>query len=135
MISTKVHGYLDYLMGLVLLLCPLFLEIQDGAASTILIILGAGVLLYSLITDYELGLLKILGMKTHLMIDLIGGIFLAVSPWLFGFADENWWLFVVLGVAEIGASLLTSKHPSYESSRGVEEGYERDRAAGTSNKK
>ena len=114
MISTKVHGYMDYLMGLVLILAPLFIDVEDNAASTVLVLLGAGVILYSLITDYELGLLKILGMRTHLMIDLLGGLFLAVSPWLFGFADENFWLFLILGVAEVGVSLLTSKQPSYE---------------------
>ena len=114
MISTKIHGYIDYFMGLFLVLCPLFITVEDNAASAVLVILGGGVILYSLITDYELGLLKILGMKTHLMIDLLGGIFLAASPWLFGFADENYWLFIALGVAEIGVSLLTSKKPSYE---------------------
>ncbi|WP_029037381.1 SPW repeat domain-containing protein [Salinimicrobium xinjiangense] len=115
MISTKIHGYLDYIMGLTLILLPLILKISSGAASTILVVLGAGVIVYSLITDYELGLLKILAMKTHLIVDIIGGIFLVASPWLFGFADEIIWPFVILGALEIGAGLLTKKEPSYES--------------------
>ena len=112
MISTKVHGYLDYLMGLLLMLLPLHPAIPGGAASTLLVILGAGVILYSLITDYELGLFKILAMKTHLGIDVMGGVLLAASPWLFGFADELIWPFVVLGIFEIGAGLLTEKKPA-----------------------
>lgn len=115
MISTKIHGYLDYIMGATLILLPLILDMPSGAASTIPVVLGAGVIVYSLITDYELGLLKILAMKTHLMIDLAGGVFLIASPWMFGFADETFWLFLILGVLEIGASLLTDKQPSYES--------------------
>lgn len=114
MLSTKVHGYLDYLMGLLLILLPLHPAIPGGAASTLLVILGAGVILYSLITDYEMGLLKILAMKTHLALDVMGGLLLAVSPWLFGFADELIWPFVVLGVFEIGAGLFTSKKPPFE---------------------
>lgn len=113
MLSTKIHGYLDYLIGLLLILLPFHPEIPEGAASTLLVILGAGVILYSLITDYELGMLKILAMKTHLALDVMGGVLLAVSPWLFGFADELIWPFVVLGLFEIGAGLLTSKKPPF----------------------
>ncbi|WP_051286364.1 SPW repeat domain-containing protein [Salinimicrobium terrae] len=111
MISTKIHGYIDYLMGLLLILLPLHPAIPEGAASTLLVILGAGVILYSLLTDYELGLFKILAMKTHLGMDVLGGVLLATSPWLFGFADELTWPFVVLGILEIGAGLLTEKKP------------------------
>lgn len=114
MLSTRVHGYMDYLMGVLLIILPFILNFPRGAATAVPIILGAGVIMYSLITDYELGLLKILAMKTHLIIDLIGGIFLAVSPWLFGFADEVLWPFLILGILEIGASLMTEKAPSYD---------------------
>lgn len=114
MISTKIHGYLDFLMGGLLILIPFILDFPAGAATAVPIILGAGVIMYSLITDYELGLLKILAMKTHLIIDLLGGVFLAVSPWLFGFADEVFWPFIILGILEIGASLMTRKEPSYD---------------------
>lgn len=114
MISTKVHGYLDYLMGALLILLPFILDFPGGAATAVPIILGAGVIMYSLITDYELGLLKVLAMKTHLFIDLLGGVFLAVSPWLFGFADEVFWPFLILGLLEVGASLMTKKEPSYD---------------------
>lgn len=134
MISTKIHGYLDYIMGVILIVSPLVLQIPDGAASTILVILGAGVILYSLLTDYEMGLLKVLGMKTHLMIDLIGGLFLIASPWIFGFADETFWPFVIFGVLEVGASLMTSKHPGYQANpAGPRRGPDRTHAAGTEN--
>ncbi|WP_324719549.1 SPW repeat domain-containing protein [Salinimicrobium sp. HB62] len=122
MISTKIHGYLDYIMGATLLVLPLFLEIPAGAASTLPVILGAGVIVYSLITDYELGLLKILAMKTHLLLDLLGGALLIVTPWLFGFADETFWPFIILGVLEIGASLMTEKKPSYDANPEHHEG-------------
>jgi hypothetical protein len=39
-------------------------------------------------TDYEFGLVKTIPMKTHLNIDLISGLLLAVSPWVFGFSDR-----------------------------------------------
>lgn len=112
MISTRTHGYLDYLMGMLLIVSPLLIELPSGAATAIPVILGAGVIVYSLITDYEMGLLKIVSMPTHLTIDIIAGIFLTASPWIFGFADEIFWPFVILGVLEIGAGALTSKRTS-----------------------
>lgn len=113
MISTRIHGYMDYMMGLLLLLLPVFGNFPSSA-NTLLVILGAGTIMYSLITNYETSLLNILSMKTHLMIDLMAGILLVVSPWLFGFADEIIWPFLVLGAIEIGASLMTSRQPSYQ---------------------
>lgn len=114
MLTTRMHGYMDYLMGGLLILLPFILNFPGGAATAVPVVLGAGVIMYSLITDYELGLLKILAMRTHLFIDLLGGVFLAVSPWLFGFADEVFWPFLILGILEIGASLMTEKAPSYD---------------------
>ena len=56
--------------------------------------LGSGLIAYSLLTDYELGVWKVAPMAVHNLIDIVAGSFLALSPWLFGFADEsaNVWL-------------------------------------------
>lgn len=113
MISTKVHGYVDYMMGVLLIALPWLFNFPEGAATMLPIILGVGAIIYSLMTDYELGLLKVLSMKAHLGIDLMAGILLIAAPWLFGFADEVFWPFVILGLLEIGASLMTEKYPSY----------------------
>lgn len=107
MIDTKTHGYIDYLMGIMLIVIPFIFAIPDGAATTLLIVLGAATIVYSLMTDYELGLFKVLPMKAHLGIDLAAGLLLVASPWLFDFADEMIWPFVVLGILEVGASLTT----------------------------
>jgi|SRR5690606_14523228 len=114
MISTKIHGYIDYMMGLLLIFSPMIFNLPDGAASTLPVILGIGTILYSLMTNYELGLFKLLSMKTHLGIDLVAGLLLIAAPWLFGFADQVIWPFVILGVLEVGATLMTQKQPSYE---------------------
>ncbi len=113
-IGTKVHGYLDYIMGLVLIAAPwIFGFSRDGAETWVPVVLGIGVIIYSLLTRYELGAYPMISMRTHLALDLAGGILLAVSPWLFGFADYIWAPHLILGVAEIGASLLTKRTPAY----------------------
>lgn len=113
-INTRVHGMMDYLMGLLLIISPWIFGFANGdAAQWVPILLGVGAFLYSIMTDYELGLLKVISVKAHLMIDLIAGIFLAASPWIFGFSEEVYLPHLILGIAEIGASLFTKQHPSY----------------------
>jgi hypothetical protein len=112
-ISTRVHGYLDYTMGLLLIVAPwLFGFARDGAETWVPVILGASAILYSLLTDYELGASRRLSMRTNLTLDLLSGIFLAASPWLFGFADYVYLPHLILGLAEIGAALMTRTSPS-----------------------
>jgi hypothetical protein len=117
-ISTKAHGVLDYMMGLLLIASPwLFNFANGGAEQWIPIILGAGAIVYSLMTNYEMGAMKTISMPTHLMLDLMSGILLAASPWLFGFADVVYLPHLILGIAEIGASLMTQKQPTVNYNR------------------
>ena len=112
-IGTKTHGYLDYIMGALLIAAPWIFDFNRGGAETwVPVVLGAGVILYSLLTDYELGASPQISMRTHLMLDLVGGILLAVSPWLFGFADYVWGPHLIFGLLEIGAALTTDRTPS-----------------------
>ena len=111
-IPTRVHGMLDYASGLLLIVAPYLLGFADGtAAQYIPQALGAGILLMSLITDYEFSLAKLVPMPVHLGVDVAGGLLLAASPWLFGFADRVYWPHLILGLAEIGAGLITRTAP------------------------
>lgn len=112
-IPTKVHGILDYMMGILLVSSPWFFDFADNGAETwVPVILGAGAIIYSLITDYELSLARTISMKTHLTLDLLSGVLLAASPWIFGFADYVYMPHLILGILEIGASLMTKTRPS-----------------------
>ena len=114
-IETKTHDYLDYIMGLLLIAAPWLFDFALGGAETwIPVVLGIAMIGLALMTDYELGAMRKISMRTHLMIDLLSGALLAVSPWLFGFADEVWAPHLILGVLEMGASLMTKQHPANE---------------------
>lgn len=110
-ISTKTHGMLDYLTGATLLAAPKTLGLDDVPASArVLRMAGAGAMAYSLITDYELGALKVLPMPAHLALDAASGMLLASSPWLFGFAGNGrrYWLpHVLVGATEVLAALTS----------------------------
>lgn len=112
-IPTRIHGMLDYAMGLLLIVAPwLFGFARGGAETWVPVALGVGALLYSLMTDYELGVARVISVPTHLGLDGAAGLLLAVSPWLFGFAEVVWVPHLVLGLLELGAALMTKKTPS-----------------------
>lgn len=116
--STKAHGIIDYLMGILLIAAPWLFDFARGGAETwIPVALGAGVILYSFLTDYEYGLSRSISMRTHLTLDLISGILLAASPWLFGFSEYVYAPHLIFGILEIGASLITETVPSPEARR------------------
>ncbi len=111
-IPTGVHGALDYLASGVNLAFPRVLDLHDAPGASLVPrlngVAGAG---YSLITDYELGALKVLPMPAHLAFDAAKGAFLASSPWLFGFARNGtrYWLpHVLIGAADV-LGAITSK--------------------------
>ncbi len=111
-LSTRVHGVIDYATGALLIVAPWLFGFADGtAAPWVPIVLGAGILVMSLITDYELNLTRIIPMGAHLAVDGLGGALLAVSPWLFGFADRTYWPHLIIGIAEVGVSLVTRTRP------------------------
>src|SRR5918998_6023287 len=111
-ISTRAHGVIDYLMGALLIVAPYLLGFADGTAAQWLPqILGVALIGAALLTDYELGAVRLIPMPVHLGLDVAAGLLLAVSPWLFGFADRVWVPYVIFGLAEIGAGLMTRMVP------------------------
>ena len=110
-IPTQIHGVIDYVTGGALLAAPKLLGLDgDSPASTVFRLAGGGATAYSLLTDYELGLVKVLPMRTHLALDAASGALIAASPWLFGFArgGRRYWLpHALVGATEILAALMT----------------------------
>jgi hypothetical protein len=82
---------------------------------------GGGAALYSMLTDYELGAVKLVPMPVHLALDAASGAFLASSPWLSGFAKEGsrYWLpHVLVGATEMLAAAMTKTRQDRSGRRG-----------------
>src|SRR5579863_1598271 len=97
-VPTNVHGIFDYIGGVGLIAAPfVFGFVSVGGVAVFLpIILGIGLILYSLLTNYELGIpgLKFIPMSYHLIFDFVAAALIAVSPFVFGFYHNppNVWL-------------------------------------------
>lgn len=107
-INRRVHGVLDYVVGILLILSPGIFGLEAGTSqAAIPVFLGWSALAYSLLTKYELGLLRLIPFRGHLTLDVLSGLTLALSPWLFGFADRVWMPHLIVGLFEIAAVLMT----------------------------
>ena len=116
-IPTRYHAPLDYIVGAALIAAPWILQFSEHTAATVVpVVLGIGLIAYSLVADYELGLWKVAPMAVHNLIDIVAGAVLAASPWLFGFADESanvWVPHLVVGLAAVFLGLTTKQSGGY----------------------
>ncbi len=116
-VPTGIHAYFDYIGGIGLIAAPFVFGFYSvgGPAVLIPMILGVGLILYSLLTNYELGIpsLKFIPMTVHLIFDFVASSFLAVSPFVFGFINQapNAWLpHIILGIVVILLVLVSQTH-------------------------
>ena len=116
-IPTKFHAPLDYIVGAALIAAPWIFQFSEHKAATVVpIVLGIGLIVYSLFTNYELGLWKVAPMAVHNLIDIAAGTLLAASPWIFGFADETanvWVPHLIVGLAAVFLGLTTKQQGGY----------------------
>jgi hypothetical protein len=111
-ISSRTHTIIGVIVALALIFAPNIFGFSDngGAAANLPRIMGIILLGSELITASGLSLANMISMRTHLMLDYIAGALLAVSPWLFGFADQgtNAWLpHLIVGLMLIGSAAMT----------------------------
>lgn len=112
LLSTKAHGIIDYIFGVTLIVTPFVMGFDDDRAATwVLVIAGFGAILYSLLTDYELGVYRRIPMLAHLTLDVVAGAFLTVSPWLFGFTDRISSPHLLAGMISLIIPVLTTRYP------------------------
>lgn len=85
-ISSKQHGVADYLFAASTYGLPRVLSASDGTRS-MLTGVALGVVGMSALTDYELGVVKVLPMKGHVALDLVLGALFLAAP--FALRDEE----------------------------------------------
>jgi len=111
-ISRRMHGVADYAYAVLFAAAPEMVGFDDEETAVNLSrIVGGEVLLASLFTRYELGLVKIVPFKAHLAGDVAVGLFALGAPFLFGFSGNRRArnFFMGMGVFSIAAGLLTEQ--------------------------
>jgi hypothetical protein len=105
-ISSRVHGMVDYATGAALLALPNLLGWHGGAA-TLARTMGLGTLAYSALTDYELGLQKLVPFPAHLALDGLSAATFLAAPLLLGERSSVRGVLLGIGLFELAATLLS----------------------------
>ncbi|QJX46238.1 hypothetical protein HMJ29_04495 [Hymenobacter taeanensis] len=106
--SPAAHGVVDIAFITTLTMAPIMFDLVP-AVDIACFVMAGGYLLVTLLTDFKLGLIKVIPFPVHGWLDLLTGLALLVAPFLFDFkagsAERN--LFWVLGVVSVVTWFIT----------------------------
>jgi len=103
---TMMHAVSDYLMGALLMVAPwMFGFSHDFNATSCTMAFGVGMTLYSLFTDYELSVKRVIPMTAHLTLDAAAGGLLMAAPFLKGYANTVWLPHAIIGGIEMAMAV------------------------------
>ena len=105
-IPTIAHRLADYLVGLIVIAPPSYFA-WTGSARIFFMMLGVAVICYSLLTDYELGLVRILRIRFHLLLDALFGFVMLAAPTLLNLRSDGRLTVYVIGALSILLSFTT----------------------------
>ena len=104
------HAIADYAVGALLIVVPVAVGGSSGAIGTGAVV-GATVLLVSVLTKYPLGVVKVLPFTVHSAGDYLAAALLLAAPWALNFASADGGLaafYIAGGIAVLGVSLITN---------------------------
>jgi hypothetical protein len=108
-IPLFVHGLLEYGLGVLFIAAPSLFSFDSNGATVLSILIGAVILVMAVTTEGPTGLIRNLPLDSHIVIDYVLSAFVIVSPFIFGFRDDDAALafFIVIGVAYLLLSFAT----------------------------
>ena len=118
--STKTHGVIDYVASGIFAILPKAAGFSPKVTALLEATAGSAVM-YSAMTNYELGMVKMLPMKAHLALDALSGGMLLGAAMIFDDEDDGARATLAgIGLFEIAAALTTQMQSTTErrSSRG-----------------
>jgi len=107
-VTRTVHAYLDYPVAISLMVLPFVLGLGGGnpLAKWLAVATGATAFVLTLLTDHELGLVKVVPYWFHVAVDrLVGGVFI-VAPFALGFTGLDAAYYWVNGATVLLVTLL-----------------------------
>jgi hypothetical protein len=116
------HAVADYAVGGLLIIVALAVGGSTGAVATGVVV-GAVVLLVSMLTRYPLGVVRVLPFTVHSAGDYLAAALLVIAPFTLNFSDGDGGLsafYVVAGIAVLAVSLITNYQYSPRRSMGTQ---------------
>lgn len=107
-ITPSIHGALDYMAALALIVIPFILGFE-GIALWFSVAGGAGLIVYSLITDYALSIAKVIPFNLHIIFDSLAAVAFILAPFILGFTGIVQIYYIVMGLGVVAVVVFSSK--------------------------
>ena len=107
-VTRTVHAYIDYPVAMSLMALPFLLGLgaSNPLAKWLAVATGVTALILTLLTDHELGVVKVIPYRLHVAVDrLVGAVFI-VAPLVLGFTGLDAAYYLVNGAAVLIATVL-----------------------------
>ncbi len=86
-VTQQIHAYLDYPVAFALMGLPFVLGLgaSNPLALQLSVATGIAALILTILTNHELGLIKVIPYKIHLIVDMLVGITFVIAPFVLSF--------------------------------------------------
>ena len=97
-VTKTIHAYLDYPVALGLLAAPSILGLgsTNELAFWLSVVTGVAAFILTILTDHQLGVIRVLPYKFHLLVDFLVGVTFAIAPFILGFTGLDAWYYWVI---------------------------------------
>lgn len=110
-VDSTLHGVVDYMAGAMLTtVMPKLVGVEGTRSARQMRAAGATHVAYSTMTDYPLGIVKLIPFKAHLALDAIGALALGATPFVTGQYKQGrrqWVPHVALAAFELMSLAMT----------------------------
>ena len=86
-VTKTIHAFIDYPVALALMALPVVLGLGGSHPLALWLSIGTGVaaFLLTLLTDHQLGAVRVLPYSVHLAVDALVGVVFVLAPFVLGF--------------------------------------------------
>ena len=100
-VTKKIHAFLDYPVAIALIGLPFLLGLGESNPMAFQLSLATGIAAFILtvLTDHELGLIRVVPYRVHLIVDFLVGLVFVLAPFIFSFEGLDAYYYWINGAA------------------------------------
>lgn len=100
-VTKQIHAYLDYPVAIALIGLPFLLGLGESnpLALQLSVATGIAALILTILTDHQLGVIRVIPYKIHLLVDFLVAVVFILAPFLLAFKGLDAYFYWLNGVA------------------------------------
>ena len=107
-VTRQVHAYIDYPVAVSLMVMPFRLNLgsSNPLATWVSVVTGVAAFVLTVLTDHELGVIKVVPYGFHVVVDRLVGLTFVVAPFVLGFTGLDAGYYWANGAAVLAVTFL-----------------------------